>query len=211
MEKRVILFLLLSLAILLGYDYLLREMGITPPPAQPDQSRPGTGSGGEGAAPAAAPAAGAGSPAARSGDPSPSSLSSSPSGRPDVAGARPSSEEGTEEVVTDLFRAVFTNRGAAITSWQLTRYTNGGPDGPQPIQLIHTEGKFLKPLSIQSTDAALNHQLAEGLYQVERDFMTLDASHPVGHLTFAYRAPGTGITVEKRLTFRHHSYVVDVS
>jgi YidC/Oxa1 family membrane protein insertase len=122
-----------------------------------------------------------------------------------------SSEEQTEEVVTDLFRAVLTNRGAAITSWQLTRYTIAGPDGPQPIQLVHGNGKFQKPLSIQSADAALNKQLADGLYQVDRDFATLDASHPVGHLTFNYRPPGTGITVEKRLTFRHHSYVVDVS
>ncbi|OLB03258.1 MAG: hypothetical protein AUH21_04000 [Nitrospirae bacterium 13_2_20CM_62_7] len=211
MEKRVILFLLLSLAILLGYDYLLREMGITPPPTQPDQSRRGTGPGGEGSAPARAPAAGAGSSAATSGDSSPSSLSSGPSGGPEARGALSSSEEQTEEVVTDLFRAVLTTRGAAITSWQLTRYTIAGPDGHQPIQLIHTEGKFHRPLSIQSADAALNKQLADGLYQVDRDFMTLDASHPVGHLTFAYRAPGTGITVEKRLTFRHHSYVVDVS
>ena len=211
MEKRVILFLLLSLAILLGYDYLLREMGITPPPTQPDQSRRGTGPRGEGSAPATAPAAGAGSSAATSGDSSPSSLSSGPSGGPEARGALSSSEEQTEEVVTDLFRAVLTTRGAAITSWQLTRYTIAGPDGHQPIQLIHTEGKFHRPLSIQSADAALNKQLADGLYQVDRDFMTLDASHPVGHLTFAYRAPGTGITVEKRLTFRHHSYVVDVS
>ena len=211
MERRVILFLLLSLAILLGYDYLLREMGITPPPAQPDQSRSGTGSGGQGATPTTAPAAGTGPSAARSGDSSPSSVVSSPSGRPDAAGARSSPEERTEEVATDLFRAVFTNRGAAITSWQLTRYTSGGPDSPQPIQLVHGEGKFQKPLSIQSTDAALNQRLAEGLYQVERDFTTLDASHPIGHLTFAYRVPGTGITVEKRLTFRHHSYLVDVA
>ena len=211
MERRVILFLLLSLAILLGYDYLLRELGITPPPEQPDQSRPAAGSGERGAGPVQAPTTRAESPAAGSGDSRPSSTSTGPSGRPAAVGAQSSPEERTEEVVTDLFRVVLTNRGAAITSWQLTRYTIRGPDGSQPIQLVHKEGKFQQPLSVQSTDAALARQLAEGLYHVARDFTTLDASHPVGHLTFTYHAPGTGLAVEKRLTFRHHSYLVDVA
>jgi len=32
MEKRVVLFLILSLAIIFGYDFLLKELGVLPPP-----------------------------------------------------------------------------------------------------------------------------------------------------------------------------------
>lgn len=211
MEKKVVLFLILSLAIILGYDYLLKQMGVVPSPPQPDQSRPATAPGGPATAPAQAPAAGPGSLAAPSGESSRSPTLSGSSGRPDERVVLSSSEEQTEEVATDLFRAVFTNRGAAIKSWQLNRYTTTSSDGPQPIQLMYAEGKFKRPLSIQSADPVLSKQLTDGLYRVERDFSTLDASHPVGRLTFTYRVPGTDMRVEKQLTFHHHSYLVDVS
>ena len=32
MEKRVIIFLIVSLAVIIGYDYLLKGMGLLPPP-----------------------------------------------------------------------------------------------------------------------------------------------------------------------------------
>ena len=211
MEKKVVLFLILSLAIILGSDYLLKLMGIVPSPPQPDQSRPATAPGGTATAPAQAPAAGPGSLAAPSGESSRSPTLSGSSGRPDERVVLSSSEEQTEEVATDLFQAVFTNRGAAIKSWQLNRYTTTSSDGPQPIQLMYAEGKFKRPLSIQSADPVLSKQLTDGLYRVERDFSTLDASHPVGRLTFTYRVPGTDMRVEKQLTFHHHSYLVDVS
>jgi YidC/Oxa1 family membrane protein insertase len=37
MEKRVIVFLILSLAIIIGYDYVLKQTGIISPPAESDQ------------------------------------------------------------------------------------------------------------------------------------------------------------------------------
>jgi YidC/Oxa1 family membrane protein insertase len=41
MEKRVVIFLILSLTILVGYEYFLRQMGLTPPPPQQaDQQAP---------------------------------------------------------------------------------------------------------------------------------------------------------------------------
>ena len=45
MEKRVIIFLILSVAIIFGYDYILKELGWLPPPAQnQDGSNDGVGS-----------------------------------------------------------------------------------------------------------------------------------------------------------------------
>ena len=34
MDKRVIVFLLISLAVIVGYDYLLKEFGLLPPPPE---------------------------------------------------------------------------------------------------------------------------------------------------------------------------------
>lgn len=198
MEKRVVLFLILSLAIILGYDYLLRQMGIAPPPAKSDQSkRPAV------PAPTPSPAA-KGGPSVSPPGPMVSSVSA------EATSSQPS-EEQTVEVVTDLVRAVFTNRGAEIKSWELRRYLSANRDRPEPVQLVHTGGHFRGPLALQVSDPELNRSFREGLYQFQRDFSTLDASHPVGHLTFTYRIPEKGVHVEKVLTFRHDSYVVEMS
>jgi len=39
MEKRVVVFLILSLAIIIGYDYILKQTGLMPTPS--DSDRPG--------------------------------------------------------------------------------------------------------------------------------------------------------------------------
>lgn len=202
MEKRVVLFLILALAIIVGYDYLLKQMGIVPSSPQPDQPRTiETPS-----APAKVPE----SPGVSSSDVSSSTIGSARFDEKEKAPRSPVDEQ-TYEVVTDLFRAVFTNRGAVIKGWELKRYSTKGLDGPQPVQLMYAGGKFKGPLSLQVTDPVISKQLSEGLYQVEQDFSTLDEDHPDGHLTFTYRDPRAGLRVEKQLTFHHHSYLVDVS
>ena len=53
--------------------------------------------------------------------------------------------------------------------------------------------------------------IREGLYNIEKDFTKLDAAHPVGHVTMRFHDAATHIGVEKRLTFHHDSYLVDMS
>ncbi|HEY5626784.1 MAG TPA: membrane protein insertase YidC, partial [Nitrospira sp.] len=60
-----------------------------------------------------------------------------------------------------------------------------------------------------STD--IDTSLREGLYSIDADFTTLDASHPVGHVTMRYEDAVVGLKVQKRLTFHHGSYLVDVA
>lgn len=184
MEKRVVLFLVLALLILIGYDYLMREMGLVPVPGGPEQTRPV----GEGPPKAEEPKEAAGPLFAKTAE----------------------TKEGTEEVTTDLYRAVFTNRGATIRTWELTRYRSADPNDPRPIQLVHSEGRFPGPLSLQLDDPEVSRALQEGLYAVERDFTVLDDSHPTGHLTFTYQVPDTDLQVRKRLTFHYDQYLVDV-
>ncbi|MBD0305324.1 MAG: membrane protein insertase YidC [Nitrospiraceae bacterium] len=212
MEKRVILFLILSLAIIVGYDYLLKQMGILSPiqteaPALPSDPAP----------PSATPDIPPGPPSeSRQANVPTTPATAAPEStenmrsRAKSAAAGISQQEQTHVVETDLYRAIFTTRGAVMTSWELKGYKTSGQD-PRPIQLMYGGGKFKKPLSIQMTDSTVTAQINEGLYQVQRNFSTLDAAHPEGRMTLAYEAPQNGIRIIKVLTFHHDSYIVDVA
>ena len=205
MEKRVIVFLVLSLGIIFGYEYLLKELGLLPEPTISEPAEPSTND----TSPASS---------ARPGSPA----SSAPSTK-ETAPLKPSGGEvrvqeprgeaaATEfiEVETDLYRAKFTTRGAALISWELKRY-HSSSDEKSLVQLVRQGGKFAEPLTVTADDAAQSKELSEGIYKVEKDFTTLDQNHPTGHITFYYGNPATGVQLEKQLTFHADSYVVDIA
>lgn len=204
MEKRVIVFLVLSLAIIFGYEFVLKELGLAPaPPATTDT-----------------PADSAGhvpSPPAAVSDKEPTTTipGDTDSRIPDARSAQGKAvgESGvpdTIEVETSLYRAKFNSRGAVITSWELKRYR--GPSEDQPaVQLVRQGAKFPGPLSVKVDDPSVAEELREGLYVVEKDFMALDQAHPTGRMTFRYENASKGVWLEKQLTFHADSYVVDVT
>ncbi len=200
MEKRVIVFLLLSLAIIFGYEYVLKELGLAPP--APIESDSGTMS-----EPVPTPAH------QETGPAKPDTLQSFPPA-PDagLAGrgrsALPVGEE-TVEIDTPLYRARMASQGAVISSWELKRYRGATDD--QPVQLVRQGSKFPAPLALTAANASLTKELQEGLYTVERDFSSLDQTHPTGRMVFRYRNDATGVWVEKELTFHADSYLVDVA
>lgn len=194
MEKRVIIFLILSLAILVGYEYWLREMGWGPQPDQGADRQVPAATTGEKFEP------GNVSPQT---PPAPVSPSAQPPG--------PAVSEETTEVATDLYRTTISNRGGVIRNWELTRYRLTPERDSPPVQLVHKEGQFPGPLSLYTGDEALTRRLNDSLYRIERDFTRLDAAHPTGRLTLTYRAPDSPVRVQKQLTFHHDSYVVDVA
>jgi YidC/Oxa1 family membrane protein insertase len=205
MEKRVIVFLVLSLAIIFGYEYLLKELGLLPEPTISEPAEPSTGdtsspsSTSPGSPTSSAPATKETVP------PTPSS------GEVRVQGPRgEASAMEFIEVETDLYRAKFTTRGAALISWELKRYRSSS-DGTPAVQLVRQGGKFAEPLTITADDPSHSKELIEGIYRVEKDFTTLDQGHPTGHITFYYGNPTTGVRLEKQLTFHADSYVVDIA
>lgn len=198
MEKRVIIFLILSLAILLGYEYLLRQVGLAPQPPQQEEQPAPVADAPQKPEPAPAPdqrVSPAAAPSVSSATQPKNTSSPSPEG------------ERTIEVSNSLFRATISNRGGVVTNWELKKYRLKPEAESPPIQLVHQEGKFPRPLSLQASDTALSKRLNEGLYQVERDFDKLDAAHPVGHVTLTYQ--DSSIRVQKQLTFHFDSYLVD--
>lgn len=205
MEKRVIVFLVLSLAIIFGYDYALKEMGWLPQPLPASES-------------SAAPET---TQAMSSTDASPVSASSpaTSSQAPELGQAstnqaeQPSRSSPTDEIViieTDLYRAKFSTRGATLTSWELKRYQQSGTDSA-PVQLVRQGSKFTGPLAVLTSEAASSKTLNDGLYTVSKDFSNLDGAHPTGHMTFQLHDEAKNLLFEKTLTFHADSYLVDIS
>lgn len=208
MEKRVIIFLILSLAIIFGYDYVLKELGWLPqPPPNQDASKQ------EPVSPPEEPRTQVRGTASEVDKESSFEVARQrDEGKPSSSSSAvaPPTGEDTVTIDTDLFRAELTNRGGILKSWELKRYHTALPE-QKPVQLVYSGGKFRGPLSITVSDADLDKAIREGLYSLEKDFTTLNASHPVGHVTLRFQDPNKQLSVEKQLTFHHDSYVVDIS
>lgn len=179
-EKRLILFIIISVIILFGSAYLfpaktLRQDKVvqqsTPTPPATDSknalSPPKTAS------------------------------------NPIIAAA--SSDEKEIFVETSLFKAVLTNRGGGIKQWELKSYFES--DRATSVKLLQSSISLL-PLSIEvgeERDLFLN-----GFYSVEGESLHLSGDQKEGTIIFSLRNPVTGKAVQKKLTFHRDSYTVDL-
>jgi len=194
MEQRIIIFLVLSLAIILGYDFLLKEFGLLPEPVPVEEQQFQDPYGQT--------------------SPSESEFVAEDSSDPietiEGTSGIVSLTETLEEVETALYRASISNRGGQIRGWKLTHYLTQETDEPEPIDFVYSEGNFAGPLSVQVSDPTVTKLLENALYEVSRDFDSLSSTNPTGTLTYTFRDEETGIAVQKDLTFHHDSYIVDV-
>lgn len=135
--RSLITFTFIALALLLAFQYFKPKQD--EPPAQP---------------PAAAPAV--------SGPSSPASPIA-----PVVAAATPAITAAAETETTvenELYKIVFTNRGAQVKHWILKKYSDS--DG-KPLDLVQPQlaAQFGLPLSLFTYEPALTAQLNQALYQ----------------------------------------------
>ncbi len=200
MEKRVVLFLVFSLAIIFGYDFLMKQLGLIPVDSSESQNQ----------AEQQIEKFSSESPELSASDGQDGNV-----GKLDIEGledSTPSASSESEEIIeTPLFQAKISNRGVEIRSWSLKKYLTQNSDDPQPIEMVYSEGHFAGPLALQTGDAELNTTLRESLFEVKRDFDVLDSSHPIGHLVYSFRSPDGGIWIKKQFTFHYDSYLVDVA
>src|SRR5438309_8627861 len=202
MERRIILFLVLSMAVRLRYPYLLAKLGSARRPASPT---PG----------AVAPKEDAAAPATVTAPAVPSAQvlpTPAPSTRVPTSATEAREQEVTVE--TDLVKVVLSSRGGVIKRWELKRYLTSDPRDPKPIQLVPALAKDVSltlPLTVQVPDAKLQERLTRGLYAVSGEDATLSAAQPAADVVLSYTDPETGVQVSKRLTFHHGSYLVDLT
>jgi len=77
---------------------------------------------------------------------------------------QPQATKESETVIeNDVYRIVFTNRGARVKSWVLKKYTD---DKGGQLELVNTAaaGKYGYPLTLWSYDEALREKLNTALY-----------------------------------------------
>ena len=203
MEKRVVLFLVLSLGIIFGYDLLLKELGYSPfsnsPIIDEEIRQPDS-----------------------PGEPRTDRTSSAPSDLAQESStiSTDNSEMSADQAVvaeeeiifveTPLVRVGLSSQGAVITSWELKKFLTQTEE-KTPVQLVYTNGQYPGPLTLRSEGhEELTTALLKNPYRVEKDFEELDERHPTGRVVFTYGSDESDVWVEKVLVFHYDSYVVDV-
>jgi YidC/Oxa1 family membrane protein insertase len=175
-ERRLLLAVALSLLVLTAYSLLFAPA--SPPSALPAPAPSPTAV--AAAAPARAPAAG-------------------PAEAPEAkapATAQADDRERRVEVQAVDYAVAFTNRGARLVSWTLSRYRDARG---RPEEMIPTQGAGVRPLDVETGDAALDARLREALFKPTADTVTVSGAEPHA-LRFAF-SDGE-VEAEKTLVFR---------
>lgn len=116
-----------------------------------------------------------------------------------AAPAKAAAAESETVIDNDLYRIVFTNRGAQAKSWVLKKYKD---DRGQPLDLVNHESANLGlPLSLFAYDDALRAKVNSALYVASRSGKVAAP----GELSFEF-SDGT-VAVHKTIRF-DNSYVV---
>ena len=142
MERRVLLVFLLTFAVIVLFQAVLKKYPAAPPPPSTNQTHP--------PAPTAPPATGAAS--------VPRQAATSA-----IAGAKQASTESETVVENDLYRITFTNRGAQVKSWVLKKFDD---DHGRPLELVNrlAAEKYGFPLSLWTYEESQRNKLNSVLY-----------------------------------------------
>ena len=190
-NSRIILAIVLSVAIIFGWQYFFMG-GFTPPPAK--QAAEQT------AGPAQATNQANPAPAAVTAAPSPASAA------PAVAAPAIPAKPGRDITVrTDLFTAVFSENGAALKSLTLNRYRESIKKDSPGKEVVTNNPEEGYPLKFSWGD------LVGGdlFYQAETTSLDLRGKDKTATLVMRADA-GNGIIIERRYSFDQGSYVFSV-
>lgn len=192
MEKRVLLAVFLSFLVLIVYQRFLAP----PPPPE------GVPAAVEQVPPQAA--------AARA----PEARPTQPAERPEPASeTRPLVADATEQEVVfenEDVRAVFSNRGAALTSWKLQKYL-AAPD--VPVDLVPSSRAPETPAGFALTvnDAALSAKIQNVLYHVNDDGLNVGGGQGERRLVFEYQDASLHVRKEFVFGLGPEAYIVSVN
>ncbi len=188
MERRIIVFLVLSLMIISGYPYFLAKFAPSPPKPTPTLSpKPSSPNATSGMAP---------SPSV----PAPTNSEPTASGTPT---ARP---ETLKVVEGDLYRVVLSSRGGTIKEWTLKKYTKKNDKGvAEPVQLIPPKG-LVAPLAVTiAEDESFKGQT----YSLDETTIRLSGLKPQ-EIVVMKAVTSDGRSLTKELTFYNDQYQADI-
>ncbi len=197
MEKRLILAIVLSFLVLMGYQYLVVKPNKPALPsvetssATPAASLPGT----VGAARESRPDAPA--------EAKPAPAEAVPA--PDL-GAVAGQAETDVVVETSLYKAVWTNKGGVLKSWKLKNHKNSLKEDLELVPALAGEiGRY--PFSLGLDDAAFAGLLNSSLFEASRTVLDL-RDGASGELRFVF-SDGASIKAEKAFRFTGGSYALE--
>jgi len=199
MEKRLVIFLALSVAIVSLFTWF------SPAPKPSAPASPTT----------AAPTAAGASPSSSAATPASSGSASVAAPAPSGA-APPAQANETVTIDTPLYRAVLTTAGGVLTRWELKQYTETVKNADPVVLYPPVDHPSVSaPLSIEipGVDPAL---LNGAPYHLEGGDAQLTKDHPSAQLRFSASLPlqdgsGRTIAVEKVLRFHSDTYRVDLT
>src|SRR5512143_284372 len=157
-ERRLLVAVALSLFVLTAYSLLFAPAS---PPPSPSPS------------PTAAPTA---TPAPSSAEAAPAPPAAAPAPQPAAAAPAVADErERRVEVQADEYTVAFTNRGARVISWTLSRYRDAQG---RPEEMVSAQGGAIRPLDVETGDAAVDARLREALFKPSAEIAVVSADRP---------------------------------
>jgi YidC/Oxa1 family membrane protein insertase len=220
MDKRTILAVVLSLLVFLIFTFLGEKFGSKTPSRAPTPKTAETTTPAKPAQPAPVP---------KAAPPAPSAQPPASRPAPAPAPSRPAREVVVE---TDLYKAVFTERGASLKSFQLKKYeqklpieivwksphipfvsleierfedSNKAQANPKQLVTASTNQKLPLSLSWESRTSSIPPDLT---YEASAPSLSL-GNNDSGTLTFRGVTP-EGLEVKRTYRFRQHSYAFDL-
>jgi len=194
MDKRTILAIVLSLAVIIVYQVFF----LKPPVKQPQQ-----------AAPTAAPADTKSVPAAPATAPAGQQPPAPKLAQATVAAPAPVTvPEKTVTVETPLYTALFTTKGGALKSLRLKGYRKTIEKNADLIELVNLQAGMPAPLSISFPGSSIDVPI-DGAYETQTQSLDLTKDQEKRQLTFTQTYPGR-IKIEKTYTFSPGKYALDL-
>jgi YidC/Oxa1 family membrane protein insertase len=197
MEKRLIIAIVLSFLVLMGYQYFFVKPNkpavpaAAPTAAAPVSPVPGT---------AAEPRPGAKAAAAES-KPAPVQAAPAPS-----QGAVAGKAETEVVVETSLYRAVWSSKGGVLKRWTLKKHANTAKEPLELVPALADEiGRY--PFSLGLDDAELAGSLNTSLFEASTASLDLPDGAS-GELRFVF-SDGASVQAEKIFRFTGGSYALD--
>lgn len=119
-----------------------------------------------------------------------------------------SGEEKQVTVDTPLYRAVFTTRGAGLVSFKLKKYKKSLAADAEPVDLVSLKPGMKAPLGVSFSLSSFD--LPDDLYfQSSREGLELEEKKKEERLSFSSVVPGR-IKIEKVFTFYPDRYAIDL-
>jgi YidC/Oxa1 family membrane protein insertase len=182
LQWRAMAALVISLAILFGWEYFMAEPAPKAPAPQVQEQ-------------------------SQTSKPAPAPLPA-PVATIAPAGKATRAHQAREVVVTTgLYRAVFSEQGARLKSFQLLKYREVVDKNSPPKELVHAKSASEMPLGFELLKPQIDS--AQAVYTADTQALDLHTGPPSGSISFELTTP-EGVRVVKRFEFRRDLYRIDL-